>query len=99
MRRVLLDERRLPIGVARVDAPEQRAPQTASRRHEIDADHFSGPVARLDQLRDARAELAAHARHQDARRHDLSASGRKCGNRITSRIDVFIPGTGSISEV
>ena len=37
-----------------------RAAQPPAGRHEVDADHLVGPVALLDQLRDARAELAAH---------------------------------------
>ena len=42
----------------------------------------------LDQLRDARAELAAHPGDETRVVTTVSASGRRCGNRITSRIDV-----------
>ena len=79
-----------PVGVARVDAAELGAAQAAARRHEVDADDVGRPVALLDQLRDAGSELAAHARdeHPPPMVTSSSASGRRCGNRITSRIDV-----------
>ena len=67
VRREVLDERGEPIAVARIDAAELGAPQAAARRHEVDADDLAGPVALLDQLRDARAELAAHAGDEHAR--------------------------------
>ena len=54
----------LQRAVLRVNAPELRAPQAATRRNEIHADDLRGPLARFDQLRDARTELAAHARDQ-----------------------------------
>ena len=63
-RREVLDELGEPVTVAGVDAVEHGAAQAAARRHEVDADHLAGPRPLLDQLRDARAELAAHARDQ-----------------------------------
>ena len=70
LRREVLDERGEPVGVARIDAVELGAAQAAARRHEVDADDLGGPVARLEQLRDARAELAAHPGDEHSRRHD-----------------------------
>ena len=59
-RREVLDELGEPIAITGIDAVELGAAQPAARRDEVDADDLAGPRALLDQLRDARAELAAH---------------------------------------
>src|SRR6202022_2086729 len=71
--------------VERLDAGELAAAQAPPRWPHVEAGDLARFVALLEQLRDARAQLAAHTGHQDA--HQLSpASGRSCGNRMTSRI-------------
>ncbi len=93
LRRVVLDERGEPVGVAGIDAMELRAPQPPARRHEVDADDLGRPVARFDELGDASSQLAAHAGDEDARvGHERSLIISRppvadCGKRITSRID------------
>ena len=64
------------------------AAQAPAGRDEVDADDLGRPLARFDQLRDACAELTAHSGDEHSGGHDFSASGRRCGNRITSRIEV-----------
>ena len=84
----LLDERGEPVAVARVDSPELGAAQPPAGRNEVDADDVGRPLARLDQLRDAGTELTAHSGNEHSGGHDFSASGRRCGKRITSRMEV-----------
>src|SRR5204862_3144344 len=89
--REVVDELCDPLLVVRFDAVKLAAAQAPPRRPDVEAGDLAHFVALLEQLRDARAQLAAHAGHDDA--HQLSpasgrASGRSCGNRITSRIDV-----------
>ena len=64
------------------------AAQAPAGRNEVDADDLGRPLARFDQLRDAGTELTAHSRDEHSGGHDFSASGRRCGKRITSRIEV-----------
>src|SRR5206468_12095988 len=85
--REVVDELCDPLLVVRFGAVKLAAAQAPPRRPDVEAGDLAHFVALLEQLRDARAQLAAHAGHEDA--HQLSpASGRRCGNRITSRIEV-----------
>ncbi len=93
-RREVLDELGQPIAITRIDAMELGAAQTPAGRNEVDADDLAGPGALLDELRDARSELATHSGDQHPQPAPLShcefqvCSGRRWGNKITSLIDV-----------
>ncbi len=83
--REVFDELGQLVAVAGVDAAELGPTQPAARWNEVDADDLGRPRARFEQLRHARSQLATHPGDKDSR-HDF-ASGRRCGNRITSRIE------------
>src|SRR5262249_24174545 len=85
-RRELRDEVAQALAVVRINATELRAAQSAARRHEVASGDLVDVGARLEQLCDASPKLAAHSGHKDS--HAQIASGRRCGNRMTSRIDV-----------
>src|SRR5207244_12503524 len=74
--RVARDELREPITVTGIDAMELGAAQAPAGRHEVDTHDVAGPRTLLDQLRDPRAELAAHPcdQHPFHRVHSITPS-------------------------